>query len=94
MRPDGFNIQRRIERLQPLLIQLNSGFEKAFSRAGYDDADVDELLTLDFGNNADDGVVIGAEIAHEWPPPGMDAVAPTVSTGTWRNLSVAHRSHR
>ena len=68
MRPNGFNIQRSIECPQSLLIQLNSGLEKAFGRAGYDDADIDELLTLDFGDNADDGA------ARAISPPSNSAI--------------------
>src|SRR5205085_7515648 len=91
MRPDGFNIQRRIERQQPLSVQFDAGFEEFAGRARDYHADVDELLTLDFGDDADGGVIIGTVIVHEAPPPEKHAVQPAGSASIQRKRPGAGR---
>jgi len=93
VRSDGFNIQRRIERHQSLLVQFNTSFEEFAGRARDYHADVDELFTLDFGDDADGGVIIGTVIVHEAPPPEKHAVWPAGSANIQRKRPGVGRSH-
>src|SRR5690242_12661092 len=68
MHLNNFEIERRIERQQSRLVQLNTRFQKRSFRTRQYHACVDELLALHFWYDANYRVVIPELIAHESPP--------------------------
>src|SRR5688572_27361521 len=68
MHPNALEIDRRVERQQPPLVELDPCDEQIDLRARNDYADVDEFLALDLGHDADDCIVIREMIVHAAPP--------------------------
>lgn len=82
MDPERFNIECRIERHHPLLIEFDTGFQERSGRTRDYYPDVDELLALDLGNEAYRDVIIRTVIVHGLIPPERNAAAPAVLAGT------------
>lgn len=82
MDPERFNIERRIERHYPLLIEFDASLQERSSRTRNYYPNVDELFALDLGNEAYCDVIIRAVSVHGLLPPERDGVALDVLAGT------------
>src|SRR5687767_14834270 len=74
MHANALEIDGRVERQQPPLVELDSCDEQIELLARNDHAGIDEFLALDLGYDADDCIVIREMIVHAAPPRGMPAV--------------------
>src|ERR1043166_3043243 len=86
MRLDHFEVERRIERQQSSLVQLNTRFQKRPIGTREYNARIDKLLALHFWYDANDRVVIPELIAHESPPPESSEAPHDASTSIRRTL--------
>src|SRR5690349_10770277 len=68
MHPHRLHIERRIERQQSRLIQLNACFEKRSVRTREYHSSIDKLLALYFRYDANHRIVIPGLLAHASPP--------------------------
>src|SRR5215510_1928931 len=86
MRLDHFQVERRIERQQSSLIQLNTRFQKRSLGTREYHARIYELLALHFWYDANHRVVIPGLLAHESPPQKSSEAPHDASTSTQRTL--------
>ena len=94
MCPDGLNIQSRIKRQKPLLINLDSGPEEFLCRARHYDSNVYELFAFNPWNYTKDGVVILKVIVHGSPPPRTHAAQSAYSANTYCKHFDKRRHHQ
>jgi len=82
VRAHRFEVDVRVERLEPRLVDLDARLEEALQRARHDHADVHEFLALDARHDAHHRVVIRAVIGHGSHPPGTRAGPPGAAPGS------------
>src|SRR6185295_18443418 len=70
-RAHGLEVDRGVERDEPLLVELDSREQEIARRARHDHAHVHELRALDLRHHAHYRVVIRGEIVHGSPPREM-----------------------